>query len=185
MAGAAVVEALSYDLRYALRGLRATPRFTLVALLLLALGIGGVATLYSAIRGALLSPPGGVTEPRGLIWLTTHSPWRARPGGLSYPDFLDYRAGGRAVLAGLAAYDVAPFSLGSGGAPSRIRGHVVVGDYFGVLGVRTVVGRAFDEAELRPGAGASVVVLGHDLWRARLGGDAASSDARSSSTALR
>jgi len=162
-------ETTTRDIRYALRGLRATPAFTATALLLIALAIGSVTTIYSTIGAVLLRMPRGVTVADGLVWLTTSSRFHARPRGLSYSDYEECRTQAAAILSNLAAYDSAPFSLGDGVAPKRVQGHLVAGDYFAVLGVHPALGRFFDDAELRLGADQAVAVIGEDLWRGHFG----------------
>lgn len=160
------------DVRYALRGLRAAPGFTLTVLLILSLSIGGVTSIFSAINGALLRPPRGIAREDGLVWLTTERKFFDRPAGLSLPDIEDYNNGGARVIQRLGAYDVVPLGLASGGEPQRIQAHLVVKDYFGALGAVAVVGRFFEPQELEPNAGINVVVLSHSLWETRFGADA-------------
>jgi len=164
------LETTTQDIRHALRGLRATPGFTTIAILLVTLAIGGVTTIYSAIGGLLLRMPRGVTTSDGLVWLTTSSRLNERPRGLSYFDYEQCRIQGATTLSGLAAYESAPFSLGDSTTPKRVQGQLVAGGYFSILGVHPALGRFFNEAELQLGADQAVVVIGEDLWRGHFGG---------------
>lgn len=162
---------MTRDLAHAFRTLRRSPGFTLVALVVVAVSIGGATTVAGAVYATLRRPMRGVASTDRLVWLTLSSPRAARPQGLSWPDLLDYREAGAAVLDVVAAYEPIPVSLGVG-EPIRINGHVVIGEYFGVFGVRPALGRFFMPEELHPEAGVPVLVLGHDLWRERFNSDA-------------
>ena len=89
---------------------------------------------------------------------------------LSYLDYLDLRDRNDA-LSGMAAHQVMPFNLGSGGTPERVRGAVVSGNYFDVLGVNAILGRTFLPDEDRTPNTHPVAVIGHGLWQRRFGGD--------------
>ena len=168
---------MSRAFTYAIRSLRRAPGFSLTALLLICLSVGGVTTIATAVYSALARPLRGTNPVEGLVWLTMSSPRIARPQGLSYPDYRDYCEAGRSVLTGCAAYEPLPVSLASGPSsagpqdPARLTEHLVFGSYFALLGVRASVGRLFDDAELQPGADFAVVVIGHDVWRSRFGSD--------------
>ncbi len=167
---------LHRSLRLAARSLARRPLLTTVAALILALGIGVNSTLVALVDGLLFRPLPGLGAPDGLIWVSAAWRDRSRVGGLSYPDYLDYRAGAGRAVTGLAVYHATPLSLGgpsglgTGGEPERVPGQVVSGDYFAVLGVRPALGRFFlSEEDGAPGAH-PVVVLGHRLWQGRFGG---------------
>ena len=65
-----------------------------------------------------------------LVWVSGAFRERPRAGGMSYPEYLDYRDGSRGIFSSLIAFAPTSFSLGSGGEPERIRGHLVTGSYF-------------------------------------------------------
>ncbi len=162
------------NLRFAWRSLARRPAFTAAAALVLALGIGVNSTLFALLSGVLFSPLPGVRAGDELVWVSAAWQYRARPGGLSYPDYLDFR-GVDGVWSGLAAFDAVPLSLsgalGGDGEPVRISGHAASGNYFEVLGVRPALGRFFLPVEdTTPGAH-PVVVLSDRLWRTRYGAD--------------
>jgi putative ABC transport system permease protein len=171
------------DLRYALRGLRRQPSFTLVATATLALGIGANTALFSILDAVLLQPlPYG--EPDRLVAIfDTHA---AQGRGHEHPspgNFLDWRANSRAFEAMAAWQD------GSGTATLRgdheatvVETVKVTSDFFRVMGVPPALGRtfggdgepgaAFDVAD-RYAGGDRVVVMSHGLWTRRFGADPA------------
>ena len=158
------------DLRFAVRRLLRQRSASLAAVLTLALGVGAVTALFSAVRGVLLEPP-PFRVPEELVRIGL-SP-REQPGTkleISYPDFRDWRRESRSFH-DLAAYQSA---LGrvvweSGGDPMPAAGTMVSGHFFSLLGTAPALGRALEPADDRPGAGL-VVVLSDALWRRAFGG---------------
>jgi len=162
---------LVQDIRFGLRSLRKSPGFTAVAVLSLALGIGANTTIFSYVNALLLRPPSVVAAPNKLCAL-----WNRLPDGqylqFSYPDYVYYRDHSQA-FSGLVAYSSDPerVSWRSGGETELIMGQLVSGNFFSVLGVQPILGRAFlpeeDQVPLRN----PVVVLNHKFWQQRLGSD--------------
>ena len=154
---------LLQDLRYAARGLRRTPGFTLVAALVLALGLGANVSLFSVVHAVLLQPL-PFPQPERLVELQQAKP--GEPGGVSYPNLLDWRAGSSGLFEGVAAYAGASFALEGSGEAQRVAGAVVSADLFRVLGTPPLLGRTLRPEEDRLG-GAAVrpVVLSHALWK--------------------
>ncbi len=159
-----------YDLRYALRTLRKSPGFALVAIISLALGIGANSAMFS-LADALLLRPLPVPHASELIVVQAQMRGEAVAGiaqysGLSYPDFKDLRDRNKSFT-GLTAsqYSQFGFATEKGALPRMKFGEIVSGDFFSVLEVPLKLGRAFrpDEGTV-PGRDA-VVVLGHELWR--------------------
>ena len=161
---------LLQDLRVALRGLRRTPGFTLVAVLTLALGIGANSALFSIIRSVLLRPL-PYADPAELVqvWQDHRALGRASPEWLTPPDFLDWRDGNK-TFAGMAAYQGWGPDLTGSGEPEALGGLVVSGNYLSLLGVRPQLGRLLTMADDDPGA-ERVIVLSHEVWQRRFGGD--------------
>jgi predicted permease len=157
---------LLQDLRYAARALRASPGFTLVAALTLALGVGANTAIFSVVHAVLLRPL-PFAEPDRLVRAFTVND--GIPGSMSPPDFLDFRAQNH-VFQGLAAYDALDFTLTALGEPARLPGVSVTSGFFETLGVRPLLGRTFRAEESRPDR-SRVVLLSHALWRQRFGGD--------------
>lgn len=160
------------DLRFAARQLRRAPVFTLAAAGTLALGIGVQTTLFAVLHAVLFRPLPGVRAPAELVWIGVRWRDRARPSGLSYPDFRDLAAASAGFADAIAAYAPTPLSLDGGGDPERVVGHLVSADYFGLLGVEPAAGRFFTAEEAQPGT-AATVVLGHGLWTRRFAADRA------------
>lgn len=168
--------ALLTDLRYALRALRKTPAFTLIALLTLALGIGANTAIFSVLSAVLLEPL-PFHDPDGLVMVwetdaangTTHE-------AASVPDYFDFRERNR-VFSEMAGISAAQLNLTrQDGEPERVQGASVTSELFGMLGVQPMVGRGFRPEEARPG-GTPVVILSEGLWASasRLSGSTRSS----------
>ena len=117
------------DFKFAVRSLGRNPMFGLGAIATLALGIGVNSTIFTLADAALFRAMPGVASPFELVWLSGISRERPRPGGMSYLEYLDYREGSRGTFSSLLAFGPTSFSLGSGGEPERVRGHLVTGSY--------------------------------------------------------
>jgi putative ABC transport system permease protein len=162
------METFWQDLRYGLRILRASPGFTAVAVLSLALGIGANTSIFSVVNAALLRPL-PVTEPERLMFVfngTTTRPW----GGASYPDYLDYRDKSE-VFCDLLTYSSITVSARNDDQTDLISGSIVSGNFFDVLGLRTALGRTFTPEEDNTPNTHPVAVISHGLWERRFGGD--------------
>ena len=156
------------DLRYGLRMLIKNPGFTAVALVTLALGIGVNTAVFTVANGVLLRPL-SVQEPERLVSVFTS---RNSEGynHSSYPDYRDLRDHDSA-FSGLAAHFYYPMSLKGSGQPEVITGQVATWNFFSVLGVKPVLGRAFNPDDDRAPGGGPVAVLSYRLWQRRFGGD--------------
>ena len=155
------------DLRYALRLFLKSPGLTASAVLALALGIGANSAIFSVVNGVLLRPLAGVAEPDQLV--TIEGTQNGRPANSRYPDYVDYRDN-NSSLAGLAAHCPTPLSFNNG-TPERLRGDLVSGNYFAVLGVKPALGRLITpEDDDQPGSHA-VAVLGYGFWRRAFGSE--------------
>ena len=157
------------DLRHSIRMLLKRPAFTLTVVMTLALGIGANATIFTWIKAVLLEPLPGIERPDELveIWgATRHNSALST----SYLDYLDFRDG-NAALSGLMAHQILPMNLGRGVKPERVRGAVVSGNYFDVLGVKALIGRTFLPEEDRTPNSHPVAVIGYGLWQRRFGSD--------------
>ena len=164
---------VAQDVRYALRAFRRTPGFAIAATLTLALGIGATTTIFSVVDGVLL---------RGLPYRDADrivNLWEVSDNGgyrlPSYPTFKDWRAESRTWSN--AFEDVAfvrgaeELYVGESG-PERLLASSVSPGFFRLLGTPALLGRTFLDDEERPGAN-RVIVLSHDLWQQRFGGDPA------------
>jgi len=161
---------LLQDLRYALRLLRKSPGFTAVAVLTLALGIGATSTIFSWIDSTLLNPIPGVTQTSGLVSVMRGTVSEHPSPPFSYADYVDLRSRNRS-FSGLLAYHDDSMSLTGGRKPERIYSALTSANYFGVLGVKPFLGRAFvAEDETAPG-GAPVVVISYAFWQSHFVSD--------------
>src|SRR5687767_3195206 len=153
------------DLRFALRGMRRAPGFTLTVLATLAIGIGTSVTIFSVVNGVLLKPL-PYPEPHQIVRVEHMAPYQS----VSEPEFVDYKREAKA-FALLAAYRTAPVTLGGTDTePERIEAAVVSEDFFPVLARPMALGRTFSDDENRRG-GPFTTVISHGLWQRRYGGD--------------
>jgi len=159
---------MTNDLKYALRSLSRNPLFALGAIATLALGIGVNSTIFTLANGALFRSLPGIAAPSELAWVSGLWLDRGRPGGMSYLEYADYRNQTTGLFSNLMAFGPAPFSLGSGGEPQRIRGHFVSGSYFTTLGAVPFAGRLLQPSDDRPGA-APAAVVSYRVWHERFG----------------
>ncbi len=163
------MDTLAQDLRFGLRQFRKNPAFTIAAVLTLALGIGANVTVFTWLKSVIINPLPGV-DSSDLMMLK----WRTPEGNgvsLSWPDYLDFGQRNRTVE-GLAAGRMAAFSLdGANTQAERVWGMLVSANYFDTLGVKAAMGRTFVPAENQGAGGHPVVVISHQLWRDRFGGD--------------
>jgi predicted permease len=155
---------LLLDSRLALRRLRQSPGFTAAAILTLALGIGANTTTFSALNKLLVRPL-PVERPGELVFLNTQG-----GNSLSYPTYKDFRDRTR-TLSGLITYRPAPVSLSLNGTNAFVFGYEVSGNYFEVLGVKALLGRALTPGDDQKRLGHPVVVLSYAKWKSRFGGD--------------
>jgi predicted permease len=165
------IETLGQDIRFALRTLRRSPGFTLVAVAALSLGIGGTVALFSlvdAMRAGALS----YNEPERLVQLWGNvMRTRFERRGNSYPDYVDWRAQSGSFV-DMAAFDNQTVTLNDGaGEPERLSAEQVSAPYFGLLGVDAARGRVFtgdDDVLAHP---AYVTIIGDGLWKRRFASD--------------
>src|SRR5580700_11207178 len=164
------MRSLYEDLRYAIRVLRGSPGFTAVAVLTLALGIAANTTVFGWIDSLLVRPFPGVAGSGRLAAIETLSP-NGEYSTTSYRDYRDYRDSLRS-FSGLAASLLNAFNVGPVDDPLRIYGEYVSGNYFAVLGVKPIRGRAFLPSEPSDNPGATpVAVISYRLWRSMFRGD--------------
>jgi putative ABC transport system permease protein len=156
------------DLRFALRSLRKSPGFTVVAVATLALGIGANTTVFSVVYGVLLRPLPYPQSERIVQLAETAQGYRGTKDA-PYAGFR-YLDQHREVFRSLAASTSLGFNLFAGGAAERVHALRVSREYFRVLGVAPAIGRAFTADEDRPG-GPDVAILSHGLSVRRFGGD--------------
>ncbi len=168
--GARWAESLATDVRLALRGLRRTPLFAVVAVLSISIGIGATTGIVTLAESLLGHAPAGVGDPGRVV-----SVGGTRHGHgfdtFSYPTYTDYS---RATsLSGLTAIDLEPkaLSLLTSEGSVAVRGGTVSGNFFTVLQAHPALGRFFGPSEDSEAGEASVVVLSDRYWHRRFNGD--------------
>jgi predicted permease len=161
---------LVQDIRYALRQLRKSPGFTLTAVLTLALGIGANTTILSWISSTLLNPIPGVTRTGNMFTITRGEKTEHPSPPLSYPDYADLRDNAKS-LTGLIGYHDDYMIITGTAKPVRIYGTLSSANYFDVLGVRPILGRALLSSPQDERKGAAEAVLGYDLWQRQFAAD--------------
>jgi putative ABC transport system permease protein len=167
---ARLTDMVGFDLRVASRGLSRSPRFTILAVITLALGIGATTFTFSLLYATLFRPL-PFPEPDRLVALSLTDEalgGDARIVRWSYPEFEALRETAR-DLKGVAAFSRTEFNLSLGSEPVHVPGEVVSASYLEVLGVEAAVGRVFSSEEDRVPGSHPVVMLSHDLWTGRLG----------------
>jgi predicted permease len=163
------MDAVFQDIRYALRQLRKSSGFTVVALATLALGIGANTAIFSVIDAVLLRPL-PFHNPSRLVAVNPTEPGRRDDIGVSYPAFLDWRSRNH-VFEGLSAFRSDDFTLTGRGEPAHVVGGVVSANTFSLLGVAPLLGRDFTAGEDTPGSSGLPVILSYRLWQDRFGSD--------------
>lgn len=165
---------IAQDVRYAFRGLRMRPWFTLAIAATLALGIGANVTMFGVVDHLLFRPPAYLPHPSQVnrVYLTrTISGSDRTTAAMPYNRYLDL-ASGTSTLAGTAAVSDNRLALGSGESVQQRLVEAVSASFWPLFTARPAVGRFFTADEDRPPTGTAVAVLGYDFWRTAYGGAA-------------
>jgi len=158
------------DLRYCLRTLRKTPGFSIVAVLVLALGIGANTAIFSVVNSLVLRPlPYPGADRLALIWETDLKDGIKREGP-SAPNFLDWKEQSQS-FEDMALFEVGTGTLTGEGEPEQVVGLRVTTNFLSMLGAPTVLGRGFTAAEGAGKARYPVAVLTNGFWKSRFGAD--------------
>ena len=158
------------DLRYSLRTLGKMPGFTIVALLVLALGIGANTAIFSVVNSVVLRPlPYPDADRLALIWETDLKDGIKREGP-SGPNFLDWKEQSQSFDE-MALLEVGTGTLTGDGEPEQVTGLRVTTNFLSMLGARTVLGRGFTAAEGEGKARYPVAVLTNGFWKRRFASD--------------
>ena len=157
------------DVRHALRRLAKTPGFTLVAVAVVAIGIGANAAIFSVVNATLLAP-GPYPEPERLVRVWDSSPQRGEAIDPIPPAGFHAYRDETGVFETLGASTDGFYNLTGSGEPEALLSYRYSAATFKALGVQPLLGRAFTEQEDRPGHD-GVVVLSQDLWQRRFGSD--------------
>src|SRR5690348_9076037 len=158
---------LVQDVRYGLRLLLKTPAFAAVAVITLAIGIGGNTAIFSIVDAVLLRPL-AMVDPQHVMLV--QESWKGIGGhGVSVGNFEDMRKE-TSALENVSAANSASFNLATESAPERVDGELATAGYFATFGVQPILGRVFTADEDHPGRG-HVAVLSEQLWRTHFNSD--------------
>src|SRR5262245_33679785 len=163
------MQILFQDLRYGARMLSKNPGFALIAILTLGLGIGANTTIFSFANALLLRPLAGIVDAKRIVQVGRTSEGNSFDT-LAYPDYVDYREQ-NTTLAGIAIYYGTALHLSTGREAERVRGAMVSGNYFEVLGVQAARGRLLAQADAQIEGAEPVAVISARMWRRRFGAD--------------
>jgi putative ABC transport system permease protein len=170
--GIRLVDDLNRDVRYAMRQLRRSPGFAIAAVLCLALGIGATTTIYSVINTVLLQPLPFSDSDR--LIRVVENVLSAAPGrrvvqrGIPYQEFLDWGERASTLADSIAVAGMGQRLVRTGQGAAGLWGAATSANAFTVLGVRAMLGRAFDAGDT---VNPDVVVLTFDTWQQHFNAD--------------
>ncbi|MGH7677432.1 MAG: ABC transporter permease, partial [Gemmatimonadaceae bacterium] len=167
MSGSGFLDKSVQDVRFALRTLRQSPTFTIVAVLTIALGIGATATIFSVVKAVILEPlPYPDANRIVAVWMDNRR--QKEPQDVhSYPNLMDLRSQNR-VLSHLGLYRESGVNVTGAGEPQRVMAGLLSVDAYEAVGVRPMVGR-FVGPEHESAENDGVVVLSYGFWRSQFG----------------
>ncbi len=164
-----MLDAITRDVRHAMRSLKRNPGYALVFIVTLGLGIGANTAMFSAVNGVLLRPLPHQDGNR-LVYLRHAAPLAGIQNALfSVPEIDDYRRGSPSLEA-VAEFSAMTFTMLGLETPRRVRAGIVTGNYFDVMGLSATLGRTVgreDDGEAAP----AVIVLSDAYWRNVFGAD--------------
>ena len=157
---------LCNDMKYAFRQLRKNPGFSITALVVLGLAIGGTTTMFTLVNALLLRPL-PVENPKQLVRLYAKED---RPDGryrsFSYPNMVDIRQAND-TFSHVTGFTITILGVTEGDITRRAVAALVPANYFDAFGVSMAAGRAFLPGEERPGSRIPAVVLSYRFWEKR------------------
>ncbi len=167
-----IVETVYQDVRYAIRGFRRTPVFTIVALVTLTLAIGVNTAIFSLLN-ALIFRDIPVRDPQTLVQIATVAPDSSYEAGLTFAMFRNLEQRQQVFSTMIGWLSTAVFNVGVDGEERNAVVSVASGDYYSTLGAQPFAGRLLtradaNEAALQPNP---VAIVSHAFWLRRLGGD--------------
>ncbi|MGA9770800.1 MAG: ABC transporter permease [Blastocatellia bacterium] len=163
------MDVLWQDIRYSFRLFAKDPRFTIVVVIMLALGLGVNTAIFSVVNALLLRPL-PVKDPAELVVLATKFQRSDFPNYLSYPDYRDYHEQST-QFSDLAAYMNRDVNFSTETEAQRMHLEVVTSNYFSMLGVEPLLGRTFQEEANEAMGSSPYLVLSHSFWQRRFNGD--------------
>ena len=153
------------DFQFGFRRLHARPLLAVVAVAVLAIGIGANTAIFALLDALLLRPLPG-PDPHRLAVVFTGDFSSGQPSANSYPDFLDIRESTGDVFEHITAASLAPIGVRIGGETRVMSAQIVEPNYFDTMGLRPVHGRAFEAVEASP-----VAVISNGVWLSEFSGD--------------
>jgi putative ABC transport system permease protein len=172
-----LISSLWNDLRYSARALRKNPGFTAVAIFAIALGVGLNTGIFTVLNGAALRTlpvprPTQVVRVDQFVRGLNNRHVHESENFFSWAEYQNYRENNH-VFSGLLAYEPFVTVTFGGDWPQQLFGQLASCNYFDVLDEPPVLGRAFAASDCAVQGAGAVVVLNHDFWRNKLGGDPA------------
>ena len=163
------LENLLKDAHYGLASLGREPVFAIVAIAVLALGIGANTAMFSVVDGVLLKPlPFPEPERIVRVW---EAPTLTSTNSTTTRNFVELKQRNR-TFAALSAESLSTATVNIAGVPTRLQGRYVSADHFEVFGIQPILGRTFRADEDLPGAD-RVLIISHAAWQQSFGGDPA------------
>ena len=163
------METLLQDLGYGVRMLLKNPRFTAVAVLSLAIGIGANSAIFS-VTNALLLKPLAYKDAERLVIMWNRSPGlNVAQDWLSPGEYIDIKTQNHSFEQVAATID-GSFNLTGQGTPERVEGARVTSSLFPLLGSQAMLGRVFSAEDDEPGK-PPVAILGYGFWQRHFAGD--------------
>jgi len=163
------LESLLADVRFSIRQFRKSPGFTAVVVIILALGIGANATVFSVVDAVMLRPLPYV-QPERLVEVKSSEWQHFETGDVSYPDYFDWRTQNRSFDQ-LVSYHDTSVTLTGVARAIRLDGQVVSWNLLPTLGTAPELGRGFTPDEEKRGS--RVLLISHSLWVTQFAGDRA------------
>ncbi len=161
------LEQLARDAGHGLRLVRLNPVFSTIAILTLALGIGGITAMFSAVYAILIRPLPYTNADR-LVMIWDELSGEGRSGHMPTPaEWLEWRRH-NSVFTDIAATQPGDAILSGDSEPEEVPARKATGNFWSVLGVKPLIGRVFTEEE--DVKGVRVIVISHGLWQRRYGG---------------
>jgi putative ABC transport system permease protein len=165
---------IRHDLSYAIRSLMKARLFAVTTIALLAVGIGANVAMFSLVNAVLLKPL-PFAEPDRLMIVHLLAPDREAPGVFrpniwSYPKYKVFDQNQHAFES-MTAFGAGNWNLTGTDRPERLSGEFIESNYFDVLGIRPVAGRAFLPEEMNAPGSAPLAMLGYALWASRFAAD--------------
>jgi putative ABC transport system permease protein len=170
-----LMSAMRQDVGYAIRVLKRSPAYAIVAIATLAIGIGANTAMFAVVNGVLLKPlPFAEADRLMLVHLLAGGRDETGPTNRqiswSYPKYRTF-LDAQTVFEDAAVFAQREVSLTDVDSPERVRVETSTDRYFAVLGISPILGRTFTSREANVAGTPPVAVIGERLWRRQFGGD--------------